>query len=199
MNFTIRQAQLTDLPYIYHICLSTGNSGTDASALLSDAFIVGQYFAAPYLIHEIETCFVLEMNSIPVGYILGAADTENFNTWMNTSWLPQIRKYYPPTMAPKSDLEKFLIDIINTDCHFPDFISVYPSHLHIDLLPVAQKQGFGKKMISTLMEELKSKGSIGLHLSVGEKNVNAIGFYKKLGFSELNREAGSVLMGIHLT
>lgn len=199
MNFDIRQAQLADLPYVYHICLNTADSGQDASELLSDAFIVGQYFAAPYLIHEIETCFVLELDGIPVGYILGALSTEKFNKWMNTNWLPQIRNFYHSGIKPKSDLEKFLIDLINHDCSFPEFLSDYPSHLHIDLLPVAQKKGFGRKMITTLLDALRERGSVGLHLFVGEKNKNAIGFYEKLGFAELHRKDGSVLMGLPVT
>lgn len=198
MEFTIRQAQLSDMPYLYHVCVRTGNSGKDATELLSDEFIVGHYFAAPYLHFELETCFVLEYNNVPVGYILGASDTKIFNDWMNKNWLPQIRRYYPVDKKLKTDLEKFLFDIINTDCSFPDFLSDYPSHLHIDLLPVAQKKGFGKKMMATFIDRLKEKGSEGLHLSVGERNLNAIAFYKKLGFSELRRESGSVFMGMSL-
>ena len=34
--------------------------------------------------------------------------------------------------------------------------AAYPSHLHIDLLPVAQGQGLGTLMISRLLRELKS-------------------------------------------
>ena len=140
----------------------------------------------------------MEKEYIPVGYTLGVVDTQEFNNWMNRDWLLQIRRLYPLDMEPKSDLEKFLTEIIHEDCTFPDILEEFPSHLHIDLLPIAQKQGYGKRMISTFIEKLKEKGSVGLHLSVGERNQNAIAFYKKLGFSELKRERGSVLMVMSL-
>ncbi|MCG8306464.1 MAG: GNAT family N-acetyltransferase [Cytophagales bacterium] len=196
MKFNIRQAQLSDVPYVYDICRKTGNNGQDATDLLSDHYIIGQYFAAPYLHFELEACFVLEYNRIPVGYVIGTSDTQKFNTWMNDDWLPQIRRHYSSDMAPRSDLEKFVLEVIHTECTIPDFLSDYPSHLHIDLLPIAQKKGFGKRMISAFTKKLKDMRSTGLHLSVGENNLNAIGFYKRIGFKELNRASGSVTMGI---
>lgn len=198
MEIKIRQAVLTDIPYVYQICLKTGNSGEDATDLLNDEFIIGQYFAAPYLHYEIDSCFILEADRIPSGYVIGATDTDQFNDWMNTKWLPHIRKIYPKNLAPKSDLEKFLIEIIHRDCSCPAYLAKYSSHLHIDLLPIAQKKGFGKKMMNTFLTRMKEKGSTGVHLSVGESNQNAIGFYKKLGFSELNIEDGAVVMGLSL-
>ncbi len=196
MDVSIRQARISDLPYIYDICLKTGKNGEDSSGLLSDKYIVGQYFAAPYLHFEIDLCFVIEKNSIPAGYIIGASSTEGFNTWMNTHWLPAIREFYPAGMNPKSDFEKFLIDTINKDCCTPDFLLDYPSHLHIDLLPGVQKMGYGKKLMSTFIEKLRSKRSTGVHLAAGIENTNAIEFYKSIGFKELKKDPGSLFMGI---
>ena len=198
MEFKIRQAVLSDLPYVYSICVKTGNSGADATNLFSDPMINGQYYAAPYLHYELDACFILEADYLPSGYVIGVSSTLSFNEWMNSNWLIHVRKYYPRDVDPKSELEKQLVEIIHTDCTFPDYLSEYPSHLHIDLLPVAQKKGFGKKMIYTLFDRMREKGSNGIHLSVGERNVNAIGFYKKLGFSELKRESGAVVMGFRL-
>ena len=78
----------------------------------------------------------------------------------------------------------------------PDFLNDYPSHLHIDLLPVAQKKGFGKKMMTTFLNRLKEKGSSGIHLGVGAGNANAIAFYENVGFEELRKEPGAVIMGV---
>jgi len=153
-------------------------------------------FAAPYLHFELDCCFVLTADAIPVGYIIGTSSTGKFNDWMNQKWLPALRHYYPADMKSKSDFEQFLIDIINRDCDFPDFIKNYPSHLHIDLLPIAQKKGFGKKLMTTFINKLKDKGSTGLHLGAGLENTNAIEFYKKIGFHELRKESGAIFMGL---
>ena len=95
MDYKIRQAHLSDLPYIYDICLKTGFNGKDTSGMISDPLIIGQYFAAPYLHFEIDTCFVVDKNSIPFGYILGVSSTEKYNQWLNTYWLPILRNRYP--------------------------------------------------------------------------------------------------------
>jgi hypothetical protein len=61
MNDTIiRRAALSDLPYLYEICLKTGDAGKDASALFNDPYLMGQYYATPYLLFPAGICFVVE-------------------------------------------------------------------------------------------------------------------------------------------
>ena len=195
MDYTIRQAHLSDLPYIYDICLKTGFNGKDASVVISDPLMIGQYYAAPYLHYEIDNCFIVDKDYIPFGYILGVSSTENYYKWLNTYWLPMIRNRYPETLSPKSDFERFLIDIINQDAVFEEFLFDYPSHLHIDLLPQIQRKGIGQQLMITFIKKLKEKGSTGLHFGVGVENTNAIEFYKKMGFLEIKSIPGTIFMG----
>jgi len=196
MELKIRPAHLSDLPYIYDICLRTALSGKDATNEVNDKYMIGQYFAAPYVHFETDLCFVLTEKSIPQGYILGTSDSSAFYSWMNRKWLPYIRLLYPSGIQHKSDFEKFCIDVINRDCMLADFLKEYPAHLHINLLPQLQGKGMGKKLISEFISKVKSKGIGGLHLSVGQKNTSAITFYKKVGFLHLAAKSGAVFMGI---
>jgi len=196
MNIDIRQAQQADLPYIYDICLRTGLSGKDASSAVSDKYMIGQYFAAPYIYYEIDLCFAVTGDYKPMGYIVGTSNSSAFYSWMNLNWLPQIRCIYPDKMPAASDFESFVINIIHKDCHLDEFLKDYPAHLHIDLLPQLQGKGVGKKLMSEFINKLKLKGSTGLHLSVGEKNLKAIKFYKKSGFCHLFSKSSAVFMGI---
>ena len=61
----------------------------------------------------------------------------------------------------------------------------YPAHLHIDLLPAAQGQGWGTKLIGRLRSELADVGVPGVFASLDAENVTAPGFYDKIGFTEL--------------
>ncbi|MDA3900010.1 MAG: GNAT family N-acetyltransferase [Spirochaetes bacterium] len=192
----IRQALLSDLPYIYDICRLTGKNGKDSSDLIRDNYIIGQYFAAPYLHFEIDTCFVLDNGSIPLGYILGTSSTMLFNEWMNTSWLPSVRKHYNSDLIATTDFDKFLIDIINQDCEIPGDLIDYPAHLHIDLLPAVQNRGYGKQMMKKFIAAITDKGSKGVHLSVALKNVGAIEFYKKNDFFEIRKDSGALFFGL---
>lgn len=198
MDITIRHAALSDLPYIHDICRLTGKSGKDATNFISDNYIAGQYFAAPYLHFELDACFVLDNGSVPVGYVIGTSSTLTFNAWMNGSWLPAIRKYYGPGFTPKSDFEQFLYTVIHRDCELPEYLAYYPGHLHIDLLPEAQNKGFGKKLISRFLDAMKQKGINAIHLGVGLGNTNAIGFYKRFGFFEIKEDSGTLFMGYRL-
>jgi ribosomal protein S18 acetylase RimI-like enzyme len=194
----IRLCHETDLPHLYQICLLTGDAGKDASGKLSDRFIIGQYYAAPYVFFEKDLCFILDDNNKPAGYIIGASDTKAFNKWFNSFWLPPLRKQYPSTLNPKSDLEKWLISVINTDTEDNDFVSEYPAHLHIDILPSQHGKGYGKFMIERFVDKCSEKGSRGIHFGVDKKNENAIGFYKKIGMKVLLDAPGALFMGLKL-
>lgn len=193
----IRQAHLSDLPYLYEICVKTGYTGKDARPLLQDPWLVGQYYCAPYLIFAPDCCFVADEEGIPAGYIIGAGSTESFNGWMNREWLPQLRKKYPVQYRCISDFESFLVSQIHRDLdlqlekEFRD----YPSHLHIDLLPQCQGKGVGRRLINEFINRLKDKGCSGLHFGVDPENLGALGFYKKTGFVELSNNDGTVYMG----
>ena len=69
---TIRNVNLSDIPYIYDICLKTGLSGKDATKEYSDPYILGQCYAAPYVHFEPNLCFVVETSNIsrPLGCLL---------------------------------------------------------------------------------------------------------------------------------
>lgn len=47
MSIEIRPYQPFDLPGMYRVCLQTGDSGRDATALYSDPDLLGHVFAAP--------------------------------------------------------------------------------------------------------------------------------------------------------
>jgi ribosomal protein S18 acetylase RimI-like enzyme len=88
------------------------------------------------------------------------------------------------------------------DYFYPEPYDAYPSHLHIDLLPRVQGQGYGRELMGQLLERLRERGSPGVHLGMSAVNDRAYGFYRALGFSELAREgsgeSGSIYMGLRL-
>jgi GNAT superfamily N-acetyltransferase len=198
----IRRAVMPDIPYLYEICLKTGNAGKDASGLFNDPYIIGQYYAAPYLVFPASVCFVVEYGYRPHGYVIAAPDTAAFNRWLEKEWLPPIRARYPQPFPPeiiRSPHEERILGSIH-HCHFPDtddkfWLKDYPAHLHIDLLPGLQGKGYGRILMDKLCEELAQKGIPGVHLGVGAKNQNAISFYQKMNFSVLREEDWGLIMG----
>lgn len=201
----VRRAAGPDLPYCYEICLKTGDDGKDASAFFSDPLLLGQYYAAPYFFYDLSLCFVVEGDRLPRGYILAAADTPAFNRWMETQWLPPLRHRYPrPFPSAKSDKEQNLITLLHRPLVPPDnsapppappWLASYPAHLHIDLLPELQGQGWGRVLMETLLGELWSRGCPGIHLGLSAVNTAALAFYTRLDFSILQEEPWGFVMG----
>jgi ribosomal protein S18 acetylase RimI-like enzyme len=73
----------------------------------------------------------------------------------------------------------------------------FPAHLHIDLLPELQGQGFGRQLMRTVLAELHRRGIPGVHLGVSPTNLPARAFYRKIGFRPLPSDAGDgTLLGI---
>lgn len=183
--FKIRLYESKDFDAVYEICLKTGDAGQDATHLYKDSKALGHLYVGPYITLEPSLAFVLEDNLGVCGYVLGALDTKTFGERFIKEWLPPLQKLYP---APQGDSQNWTLDEgIYHEIHHPKSDSYkalepYPSHLHIDLLPRAQGQGNGKRMMQMLLEALKVRGSRAVHLGMYASNTRALHFYQKMGF-----------------
>ena len=69
----------------------------------------------------------------------------------------------------------------------------YPAHLHIDILPIVQGMGYGRKLIERFFDQLRSLNVQGVHLVVSKSNKKAIGFYKKVDLKILKTHGESIV------
>ena len=76
----------------------------------------------------------------------------------------------------------------------PSLVSVYPSHLHIDLLPRVQGQGLGPLMLQHQLRTLADAGSRGVHLGVAKSNMRAQKVYRRLGFVDWDVSDAELIM-----
>jgi ribosomal protein S18 acetylase RimI-like enzyme len=182
---TIRPYQSGDEPALYEVCLRTGDAGRDATGLYDDPRLLGHLYVGPYLALAPELAFVLADAGTPVGYVLGALDTDRFAAACEVSWWPPLRRRYPDPADPRTLDERLAALIHHPPAQSAGVTARYPSHLHIDLLPAAQGRGHGRALMRRLLDALAAAGSPGVHLGVARDNENAIGFYRRLGFAEL--------------
>jgi len=198
----IRAFQPADEPALYEVCLRTADSGRDATGLYADPRLPGHVYAGPYLALAPELAFVLDGTGsdagTPVGYVLGALDTGRFEAACELSWWPPLRRRYPDPGDPATPDERLAALIHHPPAQSRDITARYPSHLHIDLLPVAQGRGHGRALMQRLLDALGAAGSPGVHLGVATANGNAIGFYRRLGFAELETFPTHLTMGLPL-
>ncbi|ONI86535.1 hypothetical protein ALI144C_11610 [Actinosynnema sp. ALI-1.44] len=193
----VRPARLDDLDALYRICLQTGDAGQDATANYQDPQLLGHVFVGPYAVLEPSLAFVAEDDEGVSGYVVGALDTAEFEESLEQSWWPELREQYPlpPDGLSTSEDQKLIKHIHDPERTSSKYLDKYPSHLHINLLPRTQGQGVGARLMTTLVDALRAKGSRGLHLDVWGVNTRAIGFYHHVGFAEIDRTGTGFILG----
>ena len=187
----IRPAVTEDRPGAYYVCLKTGNHGDDGEAFYGDdPDALGRIYVGPYLAFEPGLSLVLEDDQGICGYALGAFDSRAFFERYDREWRPRLCAQFPePAGDPRTWTR---VQEAHHAYHHPDYFcpepyDEYPSHLHIDLLPRAQGQGYGREMMERNMDVLRGLGSPGAHLGVSASNRKAMKFYERLGFREVTR------------
>lgn len=195
----IRQCTIADLPYIYEICWKTGIIGESVETAFTDKFKLGHYFAAPYIHHDLDCCFVATDDGMPKGYVLGTADSRAFAQWMNSDWLPQVRKLYDfKDVESLHSLEQYTDNCMKNGVPMDPIFNEYPAHLHIDILPELQGKGLGRKLMNAFFNKCLEKGATRVHLGVGRKNGKALSFYQRLGMYTIKEEDTAIFLGYDL-
>jgi GNAT superfamily N-acetyltransferase len=191
----IRKYQPGEEQVLYDICLLTGDSGVDATTLYQDPRLLGEVYVGPYLRFAAALALVGVNGSGVAGYVLGVPDTVAFERWCEREWWPGLRSRYPLGTFPDDSADDRMVRLIHhPPTASPDVVERYPAHLHIDLLPSLQGQGNGRRLLTALLDGLAEMGAPGIHLGVSLSNERAIGFYKRMGFIEVQAYTQSLVM-----
>ncbi len=193
----VRPALAMDLPGAYRVCLLTGDSGRDGSALFRNPDLLGHVYVGPYIAGEPDLALVVADGEGIAGYCLAVVDTRAFEAWCEAHWWPTLRAQYPLPAEATPDGE--LVGLIHAPARAPEaVVRDYPSHLHIDLLERTRGLGLGRALVERQLAALRARGVPGLYLDVATANANAIAFYEHLGFAAVHRLDTSILMARRL-
>jgi ribosomal protein S18 acetylase RimI-like enzyme len=192
----IRPFQPGDESALSDICLRTADAGADATGILDDDDLWAEIFVIPYAVRHPDLAFVVETDDGRVaGYIVGAPDTDAFEAWFHDEWWPRFAERWPEPDAERSRQDGILIYAYGRHPGAEPYSEGYPAHLHIDLLPELQGQGWGRRLIDTLVAALQQRGIPGLHLVAGSDNSGALAFYPRVGFTPLPSHEGVQAFG----
>jgi ribosomal protein S18 acetylase RimI-like enzyme len=198
VEFAIRLYRPGDLPALNQICLRTGDSGEDASHLYRYPDLLGSFYVAPYAVLEPDLCFVLTRQDTPCGYILGTRDSAAFYERCEREWFPDLRRRYPLPDASDHSPDAQIIRLFYERHEVDPALAEYPAHLHIDLLPEAQGQGCGRRLMDRFLARLRESNVPAVHLGVSKRNTRAIGFYERVGFQRIKENRQSFALGQRL-
>jgi ribosomal protein S18 acetylase RimI-like enzyme len=203
----IRDYRPGDEAAAYHVCLKTGDHGKDGEPYYrEDPDALGRIYVGPYLAYEPRLALMLEDAEGVAGYALAALASQGFYERYAREWCADLCQRFPePTGDPAAwtrvQAAHYLYHHPDTFC--PEPAEDYPSHAHIDLLLRVRGHGWGRRMMTELMERLRKSGSPGVHLGVSMLNEPALAFYQRLDFRELTRVGtgadGCIYLGRRLT
>ena len=189
-DFLVRPYQPGDLDNLYRVCLLTAFHGDDGTGLFRDPQLPGAVYAAPYAIFEPSLATVAQDADGVAGYIVAALDSPMFAHRLEQEWWPDLRLRYPEPSADVADQlsmqERQAIEWI----HRPpqpasELAGRCTSHLHINLLPRLQGRGIGRRLMHTLITQLRAQGSRGLTLDARLENHRGAAFFRRVGFTEV--------------
>ncbi len=184
------------------VCLRTGDHGADGTPFYQDdPDALARIYVFPYLEYAPHLALMLEDAEGVCGYAMAVEDSRAFFDHYERVCRPRLCERFPAPTGPRSSWSR--VDNVHWLYHHPDYhcpepYAQYPSHLHIDLLPRAQGKGRGRRMIETLLHQLRVRNSPGVHLGMSALNTPAYGFYRALGFAELDRDGEGVDEAIYL-
>ena len=191
----LRPVEPRDIDSLYAISLATGDGGGDASALYRDGRMLGRIYSAPYAQLSPQTAFVAEDEDGVGGYIVGALDTAAFQQRLEQEWWPALREIYadPVGDAAEWDADQRRCFMIHHPSSTPEaVVSVYPAHIHMNLLPRLQGRGVGTALLEMWIDKAREQGVTGIHLGANAKNAGGIAFWTRSGFqpvAEIGRTA----------
>lgn len=195
----IRPFRAGDEPELSRVCVLTADDGADGTGVLSDDEIWGEIFVIPYVVRHPDLAFVVETDDGRVaGYVVCAPDTSQFEDWFATEWWPRFAQRWPKPDIERTRQDGTLLYAYSRRAGAEPYADTYPAHLHIDLLPEVQGQGWGRRLIETVMTELRARGVSGLHLVASDTNAGAIAFYPRVGFAALPSHEGAQAFGTAL-
>lgn len=188
--YSVRPYEPRDRARVRHVCFETGYMGDPVGWLWGDRESFADIFSGYYTDVEPSSAFVVEMDGMVSGYLLGALDARQ-------AWNPgavagrhMLRRGIGVRVGTAgviwrtiadgiADVAAGRIDPRTVNSFDPD----HPAHLHIDLLPEARGMGAGRRLVEAWFDRLREAGVAGCHLDTFAENTSAIAFFESVGFT----------------
>jgi len=170
----LRRALAEDHPAINLVCLRTGDSGLDATALEDDQDLLGLIYAVPYQVLEPDFAFVVEGPGDVCGYILGSAafyerpGANGFRRWRRGSPIQGRTRAGGVAATGRGGPSNIRSLSIPRRCMPGRRTTISTCCRRLGGM------GIGSRGMRHLMAKLRKAGAPGMHLQVSPKNRDAL-------------------------
>ena len=189
---TLRPFEPADLDALYAVALATGHAGGDASHLHRDPKLVGHIYAAPYALLAPDLAIVAADEQGVVGYVVGALDTVAWEESLERLWWPNLRREYGDPSDARHETwtpDQRRAYMIHHPGRTPAaLVEAWPAHIHLNLLPRAQRRGVGSSLLEAWLDRAAARGVTAAHVGVNQTNTGGLRFWDARGFRTLTLE-----------
>lgn len=181
----IRPYQKKDFRYVQDICMANSKYAEEDTPLNRAAQCA--MYCDYYLDCQSDYCFVaVDEQDIPVGYILSAADLDDYQDRMQELYLPLVRK------VSGGDYFRFVAETRVCERYVRQG---YTAHLYLGVIKNLPQEGLDELLLTTLENKLKEMFVEGLYVIVGQKDKETRAFYEKMGYEDIDYLTGAVVYG----
>ncbi len=180
--YKIRKYKASDRDQLRYICKETtwDDNKKDINKLESIPMIFNDYFTS----FEPDNIFVaVNDEDVAVGYVICSSDYSLFKRKMKDTIRPMVKNTYSPSLL-MFWATYFSVVLAKKD---------YKTHLHIDLLPEAQRKGLGTQLINALVTHLSEKKIKNVSVVTINKKSMGYKFYCKYGFHTIQQFSKNII------
>jgi GNAT superfamily N-acetyltransferase len=183
----VRPYAAADRGELVDVVFAAAAEGAPGSEVWGHSASLAEVYLTPYLDLEPESVFVVAADGRPVGYLAGCVDDARFPS-EEERLKAAIKKYRlfrmpgPRRFFARAAYDSLLCKVrrVPTAGELSD--PRWPSHLHIDLMPVARGTGAAAGLMDLWFERLRAVGSPGCYLQTSFENARAVAFFERAGF-----------------
>ena len=150
---------------------------------------LAEVYLTPYLDLEPESAFVALVDGRLAGYLVGCVDESHFPS--EEERLEAVIRKYKLFRRPESRrffaraaYDTVLLKLRRQPTAGELTDPRWPSHLHIDLLPIGRGNGAADGLMNLWFDRLRELGSPGCYLQTSAENTRAVRFFERMGFEK---------------
>ena len=187
-SFQVRPYDAADRAALVALFGAAG-AGAPSSEVWGHEQSLAEVYLTPYLDLEPESVFVAVVDGRPAGYLAGCVDETVFPSEEERTEAV-IKKYRlfrmpgPRRFFVRAGVDTMLLKLRRQPIAGELTDPRWPSHLHIDLLPVARGIGAAEELMNAWFDRLLVVGSPGCYLQTSAENVRAIRYFERMGFTK---------------
>lgn len=194
----IRRYQPADRAAVRELCCDTGFLGGPIDPVFEDRELFADYLTRYYTDSEPESAFVVVVNGVVRGYLLGSRRPwrqQLYNAWNNLSLLARgVGRYRGYNAASK----KFIRWILTQAWKEVPAAPRRTAHFHFNVMPDARQLATAKALVEAYFDHLRAHGEKKVYgqIVVFEDRRGAA-LFERYGFKVLNKSEITKYRGVH--